>query len=57
MNIIDFIQQFPDENACRVRCKKHRDKTCITCDKCNCTGHYWCENKLCYVSKMNAVTN
>lgn len=38
MNIIDFIQQFPDENTCRVRCKKHRDKTCIMCNKCNCTG-------------------
>jgi len=61
MNIFNFIQQFPDENACRLRFKELRDNIGIICDKCNCTEHYWHENKLCYECKhchlvMNANT-
>jgi len=37
MNIFDFIQQFPDEYACRLIFKDLRDKIGIICDKCNCT--------------------
>ena len=51
MNIFNFIQQFPDENACRLRFKELRDNIGIICDKCNCTEHYWHENKLCYECK------
>jgi len=51
MNIFNFTQQFPDEKACRLRFKELRDKLVIKCDKCNCTEHYWHENKLCYECK------
>ena len=51
MNIFEFIQQFPDENAFRLRFKEFRDKIGIICDKCNYTEHNWHENKLCYECK------
>jgi len=35
MNVFNFFQQFPDENACRLRFKELRDKIGIICDKCN----------------------
>jgi hypothetical protein len=35
MNIFNFIQQFPDENAYRLRFKELRDKIGLICDKCN----------------------
>ena len=51
MNILEFIQKFPDEGACRLRFKEQRDQIGIVCRKCNCKEHYWLENKLCYECK------
>lgn len=51
MNILEFIQKFPDEDACRLKFKEQRDQIGIICDKCNCKEHYWHENKLCYECK------
>jgi len=51
MNILQFIQKFPDENACRLRFKEQRDKIGIICNKCKCKDHFWLENKLCYECK------
>ena len=51
MNILEFIQKFPDEGACRLKFKEQRDQIGIICDKCNCKEHYWHENKLCYECK------
>ncbi|HZK93900.1 MAG TPA: IS1595 family transposase, partial [Prolixibacteraceae bacterium] len=41
MNILEFIQQFPDEGACRLKFKEQRDQIGIVCSKCNCKEHYW----------------
>ena len=46
MNILQFIQKFPDENACQIRFKEQRDKIGIICDKCKCKEHFWFENML-----------
>ena len=51
MNILEFIQKFPDEGACRLKFKEQRDQIGIICDKCNYKEHYWHENKLCYECK------
>jgi len=51
MNIFNFIQQFPDENACRLKFKEQKNKTGIICNKWICAEHYWHENKLCYEYK------
>jgi len=31
MNLLQFIQEFPDEAACRQKFKEERDKIGITC--------------------------
>ena len=46
MNILEFIQKFPDENACRLKFKEQSDKIGIVSSKYNCNEHYWLENKL-----------
>ena len=52
MKILEFIQQFPDENACRQKFKEQRDQIGVICDKCNCKEHIWLKNKLCYECKQ-----
>ena len=47
INIFNFIQQFTDKNACWLKFKEQKDKIGIIYNKCNCTEHYWYENKLC----------
>jgi hypothetical protein len=41
VNIINFIEQFPDEDSCRVKFKEFRDKQGIICRKCGHKEHYW----------------
>ena len=52
MNLLKFIQEFPDESACRLKFKQERDKIGITCKRCNCQNHYWQENKSSYECKQ-----
>lgn len=33
MNILEFIQRFPDEDACRLRFKEQRDQIDVICYK------------------------
>ena len=51
MNILEFIQRFPDEDACRLKFKEQRDQIGVICRKCNCKDHFWLENKQCYERK------
>lgn len=51
MNILEFIQKFPDEDACRLKIKEQRDQIGVICHKCNCKEHFWLENKQCYECK------
>lgn len=45
MNIISFIEQFPDENSCKEHFKQVREKDGIKCKKCGCTKQYWIKSK------------
>ena len=51
MNLLKFIQEFPDEVACRQKFKEQRDQIGIICKKCNCKDHYWLEGKSSYECK------
>jgi hypothetical protein len=41
MNLIKFIESFPDESSCRIKFKEFRDEQGIICRKCGCKEHYW----------------
>ncbi len=41
MNLIKFIELFPDEDSCREKFKEMRDQEGVTCRKCGGTNHYW----------------
>ena len=51
MNLLEFIQKFPDEAACRQKFKEQRDQIGIICKRCNCKDHYWLEGKSSYECK------
>ena len=41
MNLIKFLDEFPDEASCRAKFKEYRDKEGVVCRKCGHTEHYW----------------
>jgi transposase-like protein/DNA-directed RNA polymerase subunit RPC12/RpoP len=41
MNLINFIEEYPDELSCKQKFKEIRDKEGIVCRKCNSKDHYW----------------
>ena len=41
MNLIKFIESFPDEQSCRDKFKAFRDAEGVVCRKCGSTQHYW----------------
>lgn len=41
MNLINFIEQFPDELSCKLKFKAMRDEAGIICRHCGGTNHYW----------------
>ena len=45
MNIIKFIEQFPDEHSCKEHFRRVREQEGLTCKKCGCTKHYWLKAK------------
>ena len=45
MNIIKFIESFPDENSCREHFRQVREQEGIVCKKCGCKKHYWLRAK------------
>lgn len=45
MNIINFINRFPDEASCVEFIKEQRIQQGIICKKCSSCKHYWLENK------------
>lgn len=45
MNIINFIEQFPDETSCKNHFKQVRENEGIKCKKCGCAKHYWLKSK------------
>lgn len=45
VNIIKFIEQFPDENSCKEHLKRIREQQGIKCKSCGCEKHYWLKSK------------
>jgi len=41
MNLIKFIESFPDETSCRIKFKEFRDMQGVICRKCGSNDHYW----------------
>lgn len=45
MNLLHFIEQFPDETSCKVHLREVRERDGLICKKCNGTKHYWLKAK------------
>lgn len=45
MKLINFIQQFPDEQSCKDHFRKQREQEGVNCKQCGCTKHYWLKAK------------
>ena len=45
MNIIKFIESFPNEYSCRDHFRQVREQEGIICKKCGCKKHYWLKAK------------
>ena len=51
MNLLNFIEQFPDEESCKQKYKEYRDKSGVTCSVCGSKEHYWKKDKWQYECK------
>lgn len=51
MSLINFIEQFPDEESCKQKFKEYRDQVGVTCAKCRGREHYWKKDKEQYQCK------
>lgn len=45
MNLINFIEQFPDEQSCREHFRSIREQSGVKCKHCGGTKHYWLKAK------------
>lgn len=45
VNIIKFIEEFPDEHSCREHFRRVREEESLQCKRCGCTKHYWLKAK------------
>lgn len=45
MNIVKFIEEFPNEKSCKLHLKLAREKQSVVCKKCSSTKHWWLELK------------
>jgi len=41
MDILRFVEEFPDEQSCRDHFREARESEGIKCKKCGCEKHYW----------------
>lgn len=41
MNLLDFIEEFPDELSYKNKFKEYRDQLGLLCIKCRGKDHYW----------------
>ena len=48
MNLLNFIHQYPDEQAFIARFKAQRDPNGVVCPQCGFRDHFWLKNKLSY---------
>ncbi len=52
MNILRFVEEFPDEQSCIIHFKSCREQEGVFCKKCNSKEHYWLQNKLQWECKV-----
>ncbi len=45
MNILEFVDIFPDEISCKLHFKQVRETQGVVCKKCNSHKHYWLKAK------------
>lgn len=45
MNLLHFMEQFPDEDSCRSDLRGVREKQGVICKKCSGKKHYWLKAK------------
>ncbi len=45
MNLLNFIEQYPDESSCKAQFKAYRDRIGVVCSKCGSNKHYWKKDK------------
>ena len=45
MNILRFLEEFPDENSCKLHFKQQRESQGVKCKQCGCEKHYWLQAK------------
>jgi len=45
VNIINFIEQYPDEQSCKDHFRQVRESQGIICKSCGCEKHYWLKAK------------
>lgn len=48
MNILNFMQRFPDEASCIAYLKQEREQSGVVCKHCGGLEHRWDANKLCF---------
>jgi len=51
MNLLNFVESFPDESSCKVKFKEYRDSQGVICPRCGCPKHYWKRDKESYECK------
>ena len=52
MNLLNFIEHYPDEASCKAKWKSIRDKEGVICSRCGSKSHYWKQDKECYECKI-----
>lgn len=55
MNILNFMQRFPDEASCIAYLKEQREQSGIVCKHCGCTEHRRIPTNL-FSSASTAIT-
>lgn len=46
MKTFEFLQNFPNEQSCKVHFKDNREKMGrVKCKDCGCLKHYWLQAK------------
>jgi len=41
MNLLNFVEKYPNEASCKLKFKELREKEGVVCRKCGHTEHYW----------------
>ena len=57
MNILKFVESFPDEPSCKEHFRLRRDSEGVNCKKCQGTNHYWLKGKFQCIHVSNYVLN